>query len=51
MEGDDFRNGSLARAFKLEVPYGAYWLVAPDFQLLSQPAKDFGEWIVAELAV
>ncbi len=51
MEGDDFRGGTLVRPFKLAVPYGAYWLVALDFQLLSRPAKDFAGWIVAELAV
>ena len=50
LEGDDFRNGTLVRPFELAVPYGAYWLVAPDFQLLGQPGIDFAEWIVAELA-
>ncbi len=49
LEADDFRVGTLVRPFQLEVPYGAYWLVAPDFQLLSRPANDFAQWIAAEL--
>ena len=49
LEADDFRVGTLVRPFELEVPYGAYWLVAPDFQLLSRPANDFAQWIAAEL--
>jgi LysR family glycine cleavage system transcriptional activator len=49
MDGEDIRLGILVRPFDVEVPYGAYWLVAPDFQSISRPAKAFADWIVAEM--
>ena len=51
LDGEDLRLGHVVRPFEIDVPYGAYWLVAPDFQRLSRPAKAFAEWIMEELAV
>jgi LysR family glycine cleavage system transcriptional activator len=50
MEGDDLRFGNFVRPFDAEVPYGAYWLVAPSFAGLSPSAKAFADWIEAEFA-
>ena len=50
MEGDDLRFGNFVKPFEAEVPYGAYWLVAPSFAGLSQPAKAFADWVEAEFA-
>jgi LysR family glycine cleavage system transcriptional activator len=49
LNGADLRAGLLVRPFEMEVPFGAYWLVAPDFQHLSWPAKTFSNWLVEEL--
>ena len=49
LNGADLRAGLLVRPFEMEVPFGAYWLVAPDFQRLSWPAKTFSDWLVEEL--
>ena len=51
MERDDLRLGNLVRPLDIEVPCGAYWLVAPSFGRLSRPAKAFAEWVEAEFAV
>jgi len=51
MDSEDLRLGTLVRPFEIEVPDGAYWLVAPDFRHLSRPAKAFAAWIIQELAV
>ena len=50
MDSEDLRFGTLVRPFEIEVPDGAYWLVAPDFRRLSRPATAFAEWLVQELA-
>ncbi|BAV45717.1 Transcriptional regulator [Mesorhizobium loti] len=49
LNGADLRAGLLVRPFEMEVPYGAYWLVAPDFQRLSRQAEIFVDWLVEEL--
>ncbi|PTE11517.1 LysR substrate-binding domain-containing protein [Mesorhizobium helmanticense] len=49
LNGADLRAGLLVRPFEMEVPYGSYWLVAADFQRLSQPAKTFADWLFEEL--
>ena len=36
LDSEDLRLGTLVRPFEIEVPDGAYWLVAPDFRT-SQP--------------
>jgi LysR family glycine cleavage system transcriptional activator len=42
--------GRLVRPFELSIPFGAYWLVAPDFELLSEPARAFTDWLLTEAA-
>lgn len=42
--------GRLVRPFELAIPFGTYWLVTPDFALLSEPAQAFTEWLLAEAA-
>jgi len=49
LNGADLRAGLLVRPFEMEIPYGAYWLVAPDFQRLSRQAEIFADWLVEEL--
>lgn len=48
MEADDLAAGTLVRPFDAELPYGAYWLVAPDFGRLGPAADAFAEWAMAE---
>ncbi len=50
LNGNDIRNGSLVAPFPIEMPYGAYWLVAPDFARLSEPACAFADWLMSRLA-
>ena len=49
MDADDLSRGTLVRPFDIEVPNGAFWLVAPDFRRLSRPAAAFVDWILQEL--
>ena len=49
MDADDLARGTLVRPFDIEVPNGAFWLVAPDFRRLSRPAAAFVDWILQEL--
>lgn len=51
IDGEDLWLGTLVRPFEIDMPDGAYWLVAPDLQRLSRPASAFAEWIVQELAL
>lgn len=44
MEADDLHAGTLVRPFDVCAPYGAYWLVTPDFARLSPAANAFAEW-------
>lgn len=39
----------LVAPFASEVPDGSYWLVAPDLDRLSEPARAFAEWVKQEL--
>lgn len=50
MERDDLGLGNLVRPLDIEVPCGAYWLVAPSFNRLSRPAKAFADWVEAEFS-
>ncbi len=45
----DLQAKRLVMPFPIEVPYGAYWLVAPDFKELSEAAQAFASWIQGEL--
>ncbi len=46
---EDICAGTLVKPFGMELPYGAYFLVAPDLNRLSKPAQAFAGWIQAEL--
>jgi LysR family glycine cleavage system transcriptional activator len=50
VDSEDLRLETLVRPFEIDVPDGAYWLVAPDLRKLSRSASAFAEWIVEELA-
>ncbi len=52
LNGDDIRAGRLVCPFAREtydVSCGAYWLVAPDFNRLSNAARAFVEWLQEEI--
>lgn len=49
LSGADLRSGCLVAPFPIEMPFGAYWLVATDFAKLSEPARAFADWLKAEL--
>ena len=49
LSGSDLESGRLVAPFPTEIAYGAYWLVAPDFEQLSEPAAAFADWLVAAL--
>ena len=49
INSEDLRSGRLVKPFETEVPYGAYWLVAPNFDVLSKPAAAFADWLLAEV--
>jgi LysR family glycine cleavage system transcriptional activator len=51
LNGQDLREKRLVRPFDVEVPFGAYWLVARDLKALSEPAQAFAEWLRDELGV
>jgi len=48
LDGLEIDAGRLVRPFDLAIPFGAYWMVAPDFELLSEPAGAFAEWLLAQ---
>lgn len=49
INGEDLRSGRLVMPLGIEVPYGAYWLVAPDLDALSEPARAFADWLRNEI--
>lgn len=48
--GGDLRQGVLVRPFDVNIGFGAYWLVAPQFDALSEPAKAFVDWLESQFA-
>ncbi|MEW9836839.1 LysR substrate-binding domain-containing protein [Mesorhizobium marinum] len=40
--------GRLLRPFELAIPLGTYWLVAPDFERMGEPAQAFIDWLLSE---
>jgi LysR family glycine cleavage system transcriptional activator len=50
MEAEDLRANVLVRPFDIDAPFGAYWLVTPNFRKLSKPAAVFAAWIIAEFS-
>ncbi|WP_202315017.1 MULTISPECIES: LysR substrate-binding domain-containing protein [unclassified Mesorhizobium] len=51
MVSRELREEDLVQPFEVEVPWGAYWLVAPDLAALSEPASAFAAWLKEELGV
>ncbi|MGO4843309.1 transcriptional regulator, partial [Rhizobiaceae sp. 2RAB30] len=49
MVGRELHEEELVQPFEVEVPWGAYWLVAPDLTALSEPAGAFATWLREEL--
>ena len=49
INGAELRDGTLVEPFRESVAFGSYWLVAPDFDTLSAPARIFVDWLVAEI--
>jgi LysR family glycine cleavage system transcriptional activator len=50
MEAEDLRANVLVRPFDIDAPFGAYWLVTPNFRELSKPAAVFAAWMIAEFS-
>ena len=46
----DFSANRLVAPVDFEIPGGTYWLVAPDFERLGEPAKAFAEWLTEAIA-
>jgi LysR family glycine cleavage system transcriptional activator len=46
----DLSAGTLVRPFSETIPFGSYWLVAPDFEALSPPARTFADWLTTEIS-
>ncbi|WP_274628741.1 LysR substrate-binding domain-containing protein [Arvimicrobium flavum] len=49
VNSQDLRSKRLVKPFTVAVRYGAYWLVAPDFANLSEPARAFADWLCQEI--
>jgi LysR family glycine cleavage system transcriptional activator len=45
---DDVAAGRLIAPFSLQIPFGGYWLVAPNWGRLSPVARVFADWLTAE---
>ncbi|HTV69593.1 MAG TPA: LysR substrate-binding domain-containing protein [Rhizobiaceae bacterium] len=50
VNSEAIRLGQLVQPFDIEVEYGAYFLIAPDFGKLSEPAGAFAAWLHSEIA-
>jgi LysR family glycine cleavage system transcriptional activator len=50
LNADDLRSGALVCPFEITLPFGSFFLVAPDFDLLGPAAHAFADWLVAEVA-
>lgn len=49
MNAAELREGTLVQPYPVTMPFGSYWLVAPDLAALSPAARVFVEWLVAEI--
>lgn len=45
----ELKSGELLQPFPISIPFGSYWLVAPDFDALSAPVRAFADWLLAEV--
>jgi len=50
LSGADLMAGRLVAPIDCKLPAGAYWLVAPDLDGLSEPVAAFADWLCEELA-
>jgi LysR family glycine cleavage system transcriptional activator len=50
LAADDLAAGRLIKPFQIDLPAGAYWLVAPDLSRLSPAAQGFAAWLQNEIA-
>jgi LysR family glycine cleavage system transcriptional activator len=48
LAAEDLQAGNLVKPFDIDVPCGAYWLVAPNLNNLSKAARAFAKWIQSE---
>jgi LysR family glycine cleavage system transcriptional activator len=46
----ELRSGELVQPFSVTIPFGDYWLVAPDLDTLNPSAKAFANWLMEEVA-
>jgi LysR family glycine cleavage system transcriptional activator len=49
LSAEDLTSGRLLAPLDYQMPAGAYWLVAPDFDNLSEPAAAFAAWVRDEI--
>ncbi|RLP24457.1 LysR substrate-binding domain-containing protein [Mesorhizobium sp. YM1C-6-2] len=49
MNAAQLREGSLVQPYPVTLPFGSYWMVAPDFDALSPSARIFADWLIAEV--
>lgn len=47
---EDLQNGNLVKPFDIDIPFGVYWLVAPDLTKLSKAGLAFLHWIQSEFS-
>jgi LysR family glycine cleavage system transcriptional activator len=50
LNADELRSGQLVRPFPQALPFGSFWLVAPDFDSLGAAASTFVDWLLREVA-
>jgi LysR family transcriptional regulator, glycine cleavage system transcriptional activator len=46
----EIQKGELLAPFSVTVPFGSYWLVAPNLRRLRKPVKAFADWLLAEVS-
>lgn len=46
LAGEDLQAGRLVQPFHIELPFGAYYLVARKFELLTKPAALLAQWLL-----
>ncbi len=49
LNAGELASGTLVRPFPQTLPFGTYWLVAPEFGALSPAARSFADWLIAEV--
>lgn len=49
LNNQQLQSERLVQPFETELPFGSYFLVAPDLESLSEPAKAFADWLKYEI--